>query len=152
MLRFLLPLSLVLSSALALNRTSFLHSDNYHVSTVTATFPQGLFDCKRLGWVLAIEEDAEETSALNTVLTETGHQADNIWLGGVYQEISGFYSQWIWIENGKIIEYTNWQSGEPSQSSTYPCIRKDALTSSYPGQWYANNCESNSYYFICQGD
>ncbi|KAF7273081.1 lithostathine-1-beta-like [Rhynchophorus ferrugineus] len=134
----------------SLNYTSFVHSDNYHVSTSTDTFANALFNCKRMGWTMAIEDSAEATAAVNKILNDTSHNGDNVWIGGVYQEISGYFSQWIWIDSGAIIEYTNWQSGEPSASSSNPCVRKNAQSSSYPGQWYAYSC-TNTLYFVCKG-
>ncbi|XP_030747016.1 perlucin-like [Sitophilus oryzae] len=153
MQKYLIWLLIFVPLAATIKITDFKNSTKYHLSTIEATFPQALFTCKLYGWTLATEKTAQDTANLESFLTQSGQTSESIWLGGVYQVINELAAKWIWIESGLELSYTNWQSGEPafSNSTTYStCFKKNALSGTYSGQWYANTCETTSYYFVCE--
>lgn len=86
------------------------------------------------------------------------------YIGGYRQNTGDFVAEWIWLEGGKPLNYTNWYK----DSDSHECLIKigdyvddsddgnfeNAATDNpllYTGKWTSSDCDK-SYYFICQSE
>lgn len=82
------------------------------------------------------------------------------YIGGVNEE-SLFGAEWIWLESGQPVKYTNWHV---NASTDFECLIKtpedyddDTYWTTYytpvyySGKWTSASC-ADAYYFVCQSD
>ncbi|XP_076267023.1 uncharacterized protein LOC143200471 [Rhynchophorus ferrugineus] len=121
--------------------------EDYIISSGTLEYLQAFATCKRYGKTLVTEQTEAETLEFNTVLNNAGLAARNYWIGGIYQRDTEFSPEWIWIDSGKVFNYTNWYT---TPSTSYYCVRKYP-SATYSGKWSAESC-TTAYYFACKNN
>jgi len=83
-----------------------------------------------MGGILAEFFSFEEENAVDTILSQSSYY----WIG---LADSGQDNSWIWHENNKAPNYTNWYTGEPGEPEDDNCVLK-ASTGDF--KWFASRC------------
>ena len=87
-------------------------SELFTVKEIDVTWTQAKADCEAEGLILAYIFNADETAELLALVTNNFEGRKQVYLGLNDRETQ---NQWVWAD-GSPLSYTNWQSGEPSNS------------------------------------
>ena len=113
----------------------------YELFAVTTTWKQAKEICESRGGYLASINSAEENEKLTNL---AANLSNYVWIGGSDEGTEG---NWYWV-NGDSFTYSNWNSGEPSNSDN-----KEHYLSLYgkTGMW--NDAANDNQYisgFVCE--
>ncbi|XP_036377634.1 macrophage mannose receptor 1-like [Megalops cyprinoides] len=109
------------------------------ISSSVENWAHASTECLRMGASLASIEDPVEASFVNQNLELLQDGSKSFWIG-LYKNHKG---EWLWIDN-KPVDYTNWESGEPSPASE-ECV--EIYSDSF--RWNNVNCHRYKS-FICK--
>ena len=102
--------------------------------------------CRGEGYDLVVVDDAAEQAWLDS---NVGDTSSSYWIG--YNDI-GTEGTWVWSKAGATSTYTNWNGGEPNNSSNEDCAvlnPYDTGASGTGGGWNDVSC-NDSNRFICE--
>ncbi|MDO4805879.1 MAG: lectin-like protein [Coriobacteriales bacterium] len=107
--------------------------------------------CEAQGGHLATVESQEENDFIFDLIQQQSGR-DFYWLGGTDEDEEG---SWVWV-TGEPWEYTNWRSGEPSNTGDETGEDYLAMGSAHEGQWNDQWIKDPSYGelvgFVCEWD
>ncbi|MCB9592687.1 MAG: C-type lectin domain-containing protein [Sandaracinaceae bacterium] len=102
--------------------------------------------CRGTGYDLVVVDDAAEQAWLDA---NVGDMGASYWIGANDRSTEG---SWQWSRAGAAVTYSNWNSGEPNNSSNEDCAvlnPYDTGASGVGGGWNDTDCNDDNRY-VCE--
>ncbi|KAK3581830.1 hypothetical protein CHS0354_007232 [Potamilus streckersoni] len=98
------------------------------------------------GHLVVIETDSEEKYIAGYIskLSPGSFNSGTFWLGASNLQVEG---EWIWLNSGGKMRYSNWQQGEPNNANSNENCLEMSFSNNF--RWNDNKC-NNKFNFICE--
>jgi hypothetical protein len=105
--------------------------------------------CEDVGGYLAVLNSATENAEVTTYVVQYMTGGNKVWFG-LSRVTNPSVLDWTW-ENGEVLTWTNWNSGEPG-SSEYFCGLDPTAINANGARWFDANNSDTLRYYVCERD